>query len=348
LQQNPEANLAVLTDLEYLIKTGSIAEATVDVDVTSAAWLPAREQQLDRVNLFSRFVAQTLRKRFRVDAVVRESQRSLNARSYSFRSLGFSNEMLRGSAICLSMFDRAHASERWPLKPNSLSEISTPEEALDENLRRVVRYCENNNGWRDEFANILKSRADPISLPSDKLEEIRKLLESAIELRVASPTPDNGPPAGLRTQEGTIIEIVLNKFPQPNAITSWQAIEEFRNDPNTRVSRMRLREWVADMATKSDDPAAVARRLDYLLTEYEEHMRKKGIATTRGTFATIAISIAEIASDVAKINWGKVTERLFQVTQRKTPLLLEESSAPGREVAYVAHARLQFDSDTGF
>jgi hypothetical protein len=55
------------------------------------------------------------------------------------------------------------------------------------------------------------------------------------------------------------------------------------------------------------------------------------------------VGTAEALEDLAKIKWGKLTERLF-TRHRKVDMLEAELSAPGREIAYVVKARKSFAS----
>jgi hypothetical protein len=85
-------------------------------------------------------------------------------------------------------------------------------------------------------------------------------------------------------------------------------------------------------------------RLEWLLYQYEEHMRLHHMKVNRGVLETIITTVAECVEDVLKIRWGKVANSLFALRHQHLALLEAELKAPGREVAYIIKARNTFSS----
>lgn len=99
---------------------------------------------------------------------------------------------------------------------------------------------------------------------------------------------------------------------------------------------------MAKLAVEVQTPHEATQELEYLLDEYESHMRLHKMKITRGTFETLIVGAAEILENVAKFRLSKAAEAIFVLKNRQIALLEAEQSAPGREVAYIAQAKRRF------
>jgi hypothetical protein len=152
-------------------------------------------------------------------------------------------------------------------------------------------------------------------------------------------SPRNATPA---LEEGTILDVIIKEFPRPDTQTSWEDIIAFRSDPDVIASRADLRMWAFDLATAKASPLDVARKLDHLRSQYSRYMRVHKLKASRSTIRATVVAIAEVASEFAKMNWGKLAERFFEVREGRAALLDDELNAPGREVAYIIKCRERF------
>jgi len=64
--------------------------------------------------------------------------------------------------------------------------------------------------------------------------------------------------------------------------------------------------------------------------------------TKKGVLETFVTVGAEIAEDILKIKWGRLAKLLFTVSGQKLELMEAEMNAPGRDIAYLIHAREAF------
>jgi hypothetical protein len=135
------------------------------------------------------------------------------------------------------------------------------------------------------------------------------------------------------------VGVVLRALPMPCESTPWEAIVEFRRDPEAKAKLLRLRHWINGVQHCQDSAADVVDELEYLLQEYEDHMRLHRLKTTRGTFETLITCGLEVFENLLRLRPSQAVKPLFAVRDRRLALWDAERSAPGRDVAYVLDAR---------
>jgi len=141
-----------------------------------------------------------------------------------------------------------------------------------------------------------------------------------------------------------VLEIVLNRMPQPNSSVPWEQILEFRNDPEMKGKFWALRAWITELARANLSPTEVVEKLECSLHEYQQHMKLARIKTNWGACRTLVCVAAEVAEDLIKFKWGKAAQMLFILQDRRLALAEAELQAPGKEVAYIVAAGEQFSS----
>jgi hypothetical protein len=136
-----------------------------------------------------------------------------------------------------------------------------------------------------------------------------------------------------------VLEVVLNQLPVPSEHTPWEHILEFRSDPDSKGKLLSLKNWVSDISRTDLTPLEIEQRLEYLLDQYERHMKLHKMKVKRGALETVVVSTAEIAEDLVKFKWGKLAQSLFAFKHRKLALLEGELTAPGSELAYIVKTK---------
>ncbi len=139
-----------------------------------------------------------------------------------------------------------------------------------------------------------------------------------------------------------VARVILDGLPIPDESTAWEAIIEFRNDSTSMNKLLRLRRWMNQMATGSIDPRHMDGEIEWLLHEYEEHMRLHQLKINKGTLEMIVTLAAGLLEDVVKLKFRDAAGLLFERTHRKVALMEAERNAPGREVAYLSRVRSFF------
>ena len=138
------------------------------------------------------------------------------------------------------------------------------------------------------------------------------------------------------------VHIVLNAMPEPDEMTSWDRIIEFRKDPDTEHKRLGLRHWMRKVAQGNYSTAEVSDELAWLLSDYEAYLRLHEMKVNIGALETVLTAAGEVAEDLVKLKLSKLAKLPFVLKHRKLALLEAEITAPGREVAYIVKARHEF------
>ena len=139
-----------------------------------------------------------------------------------------------------------------------------------------------------------------------------------------------------------VLQIVLHTIPMPDATTSWEHIIEYRSDPDSYSKFLALRNWMIDISKKNLTHIEIEQKLEYLIDQYQQHMKLHRMKANAGTLQTLVVSTAEFMEDLVKIKWGKLARNMFTIKERKLALLEGELTSPGSEVAYIVKARESF------
>lgn len=159
---------------------------------------------------------------------------------------------------------------------------------------------------------------------------------------IRSPFPEVSETFGIKTGKGYVSRVVIKEMPEPSDAVSLERILEFRQNPETKAKMLALRRWIRNTATKQLSQNEIAEELDWLISEYQQHMRLHDMKYSRGTLEIVVKTIGELAEDLAKFRFGKISTLPFALSHRRIDLLEAELKAPGREIAYVVHARTEF------
>jgi len=149
---------------------------------------------------------------------------------------------------------------------------------------------------------------------------------------------------GTSSRNGSVVDIVLKRFPYVDDGTPWERVLEFRNDANAKARRNALRKWMSALTREPFKEVEIEREIDCLLSAYEEYMRVHKMAVCHGLLRTVVVGAATVLEDLVKIKWGKIAESLFSLSERRTTLMKEELNAPGRELSYLLAVSKEFSA----
>lgn len=126
-----------------------------------------------------------------------------------------------------------------------------------------------------------------------------------------------------------VVDVVIKALPLPDDSVPWEQIIEYRNDPESQSKFLALRHWMSEMARAELSPAEIEEKLEYLIDQYQRHMKVHRMKTDVGTLQTVLVAGANLAS----FKWGDAAQSLFSSMQRKLSLLQGELTSPGSELA---------------
>ena len=147
------------------------------------------------------------------------------------------------------------------------------------------------------------------------------------------------------TSRDDVVEVVVNKLPIPDDSVSWEQILDYHSDPDSRGKLTALRMWMSEVARSELTPREVEEKLEWLMHDYERHLKLHKMKYSTGTLETIVTVGAEFLENMVKFEWGKAAKALFAIKHRRIELLEAEMSAPGSEVAYLVEAKKKFKEE---
>ena len=165
-----------------------------------------------------------------------------------------------------------------------------------------------------------------------------RLRSTGIDAVAIHPEPEFG-----QADLTAVLSIVIPKMPIPSEDTSWEAILDFRRDPSSREKFVRLRRWATDLSTQPDAMKELNKRLQWMLYDYQQHMEWHRIKAEQSVFEVVVSASLELIINLPKALLGQVTKPFFALKKKKLELIEADLSAPGKEVAYIDHARQTFD-----
>ncbi len=139
-----------------------------------------------------------------------------------------------------------------------------------------------------------------------------------------------------------IIQITLNSLPMPSETTSWEQIEDFRNDNDSKNKFLDLRNWMNEVARNKLSPLEIEQKLEFLVSQYQRQIKLHNLKTKTGTMEIFLISGAEVFENLAKFSFSKIAKSIFSIKHRKIELMENELNAKGSEIAYIIKAQDKF------
>lgn len=137
------------------------------------------------------------------------------------------------------------------------------------------------------------------------------------------------------------LNIAIHSIPFPAKDVPLERLLDFRNDPDVKADFLALHKWATSTVTVRKNPTEILEEVEYLVSQYERHMKIHRIELGTGALETLVTIGAEALEDVVKLKWGSAAKLLFSLRKRNVGLLKAELSAPGKELAYLVKASSQ-------
>ncbi len=144
-----------------------------------------------------------------------------------------------------------------------------------------------------------------------------------------------------------VLRVVFESLPLPNSETPWEAIVDWRRDPEATEQYRALRAWIARFARENPEAVDIEEELISKLATYERYIAIQHKKMQRTRLEAVVLPLAEIAEDALHLRLSGAASKLFGLFKEEVGLLESELSAPGREVAYIASSRARFGSNAG-
>ncbi len=204
--------------------------------------------------------------------------------------------------------------------------------------RAVHQNAKNNQEKQKELATLLhrmstyKARIQAVLLSLDEANEAYPVIDNLNDL---APIVGDLP-------KSHVVNILLKKLPLPTNDTPWEQIFDFRLDDDSKIKYLRVKRWLYSIATKEIKTNEMIQEIDYLIHEYEQHMKLHKLKYHYGFLKTTILSTVEFIENCVKLKWSDATKQIFSLTNSKITLMEAEMKAPGRELSYFVKAKEHF------
>ena len=141
------------------------------------------------------------------------------------------------------------------------------------------------------------------------------------------------------SKQSKVLEVILSKIPIPDDNIPWEKIIDYRKDPDTKKKFTALRVWIQDISRKDYTQNEISDRIDYLINEYEQHLKLHSLKYSHGSIRVFVTTLSDIIENLATLKFSKIAETLFSLREKNISLLEAELQAPGREIAYLSKAK---------
>lgn len=146
----------------------------------------------------------------------------------------------------------------------------------------------------------------------------------------------------LDVKKTDVLNLVLRKMPVPSDSVSWEEIIDFKENTDLKKYRLGLMDWVNEIGNSSLNIIEIEQKLEYLLASYEDSLIKQKMKYEMGTAELIITTSLKVLENTVKLRWSEAAKTIFDLKKRNVDLLIGETKAPGREVAYFNKVNKKF------
>jgi hypothetical protein len=165
----------------------------------------------------------------------------------------------------------------------------------------------------------------------------RQAIQANPDCSVTSILSDH-PSAQDNASDDPVLNIVIGRLPIPAPDTPFEAVLEFRSDPEAMRALRRLRHWMAGIARSGLSSQDIEGELNDLLDRYTEYMNLHKLKYYNGTFESLMSVSLDVLENLTRLKFKTAFDSLFSLRARTLALTEAELKAPGREAAYISRA----------
>ncbi|RDI07019.1 hypothetical protein [Flavobacterium sp. AG291] len=141
--------------------------------------------------------------------------------------------------------------------------------------------------------------------------------------------------------------IIHRLIPLPDNETPWEKIFEFKEDSQSVLKLLALKNWINDLPDNIKKNE-LADKIHYLVSEYTESLKRHKIHTRLSTFKTIVNSVPTALTEIVRLKFDKAVEAFFSIAEQQVNFndYKERSELKGNELAYISHVNIRFKKNS--
>jgi hypothetical protein len=143
-------------------------------------------------------------------------------------------------------------------------------------------------------------------------------------------------------KKSEIIQFLLNDIPEPDYNTSWEQIIEFRTDEDVKNKYLALINWVNKVGSSTSSLSDVRDEYEFLYSDYMKHFKLHKMKYNNTILEVVVNAGVGVLTALQSGEFVSSFKNLFQLNISHANLLVEEGKLPGKEIAYIYHAKQKF------
>ena len=182
------------------------------------------------------------------------------------------------------------------------------------------------------FAHDISARLDAIKLNQQLSSEFYPILRTAKLI---------GQNSG-EEKKNNIIQFLLNDIPEPATDTPWQQIIDFRADEDVRNKYLAMINWVNKVAASSSNLKDIHEEYEYLYNDYIKHFKLHKLKYNNTLLEVVVTAGIGMLLALQAGQFISAFKNLVEMKLSHINLIEQEAKLPGKEVAYIYHAKEKF------
>ena len=147
------------------------------------------------------------------------------------------------------------------------------------------------------------------------------------------------------SKETEVLRVIFKNLPIPDDMTPLDEVLSFRSDEDNHRRYLGLINWVNKISKSNLSIHEIEDELNYYTIEFEHRMKLEKSKYRLTNLEVLASLPLEIVESIIKLNWSKIPKTICHIQKNKVNLLLAETKAPGKEVAYITFSNERFEKN---
>jgi hypothetical protein len=148
----------------------------------------------------------------------------------------------------------------------------------------------------------------------------------------------------IESKKQSVLNIIINKFPLPSQECHWEDIFNFKNDSDSYIYFLGLKNFVNDISNSNLNIHEIEEKIEYLLIKYEASLQKHKLRTKLFKQEKLVLRGIGFIENLLKANISELFKWHFQLKNEEIELHDFEIKAEGSELAYISKAKSQFNN----
>jgi hypothetical protein len=135
---------------------------------------------------------------------------------------------------------------------------------------------------------------------------------------------------------------VFAKIAVPDELTPWEAIMDFRNDPENKAAFVNLRKFIRDSSGSTKPAVEFQDELESNILKTTNALKRAKIKCSDAVLEASVVSAVSVIENLIKIKWSKLLKPLFDIKKARHNYLEAEAKIAESSSYYIVKANEAF------